>query len=364
MMFNCKLPWQALEINETGVSPCCNFRWQHKPKTVFDFKHSTELQSVRQQLTQGQPPPQCKKCQDQERIAGFSLRTISNQFEPNDPVNQWENVSVLTSNTCNLKCTSCTQNASYVRTKELYDMGLISTQPRHIAKRSNFEQLIDHPIKTLTLLGGEPFVDSTRELLDALVANGRSKNIELRLNSNCTMITPEWLTFLSENFKTCLIKISIDGVGPVNDYLRYPSNWSTVEANIDLILAHPKITSIITAVMSNLSLLRMYELFEWCMDKNIKDVFAYPVVEPSTMMPWLLPQSLRQTLFKKYQSMLPIQDRKERIDHSIAACVDACSRPDTGTLTLSQSLLWYKQHDQHRKQNLFDVFPELIPYDC
>lgn len=361
----CKLPWKNLEINRSSINPCCNFAWTGRaPVTVAEYKNNQELILVKNQLSQGNLPAQCSRCITQENHTGHSLRTISNTFEPNDVVNEFENITILTSNTCNLKCTSCL-NGSFVRNAEMYTMGLSKLPPIHVADTKKIDQLIGLPIKTLTLLGGEPFVDSTRDLLQQLVNRGQSQSIELRLSSNCTKITTEFLDFLATNFKGVLIKISIDGIGETNNYLRYPSKWNIIESNIDLISANPKIAYIVNPVLSNLGLLRMYELFQWCKNRSIKDVILSTLVDPKFMQCWLLPQPLLDSLAFKYQNLLDSdQWFDERIKTAIRACITACKSSNSDSISFTQSLEWYKLHDKHRKQNLFDVFPELIPYDC
>lgn len=362
----CKLPWKNLEITRTLINPCCNFAWSGTaPTTVDEYKTNQELLLVKDQLSQGIMPIQCSKCKIQEQNTGHSLRTVSNTFEFNDPIDEFEDVTVVTSNTCNLKCTSCVANSSFVRSAEIYTMGLAKIAPIHLAENVKVNQLVGHPIKTLTIMGGEPFVDSTRIFLQQLVDSGQSQAIELRISSNCTRITSEFLEFIGANFKSVIIRISIDGIGAVNDYLRYPSNWAEIEANIALIEANTKITYIVNPVLSNLSLLRMYELFEWCRHRLIKDVILITLTNPKPMQSWFLPQPMLESLAFKYRTLLDSdQWFDERIKTAIQACITACENSNGDAISFKQSLDWYKLHDKHRRQNLFDVFPELIQYDC
>lgn len=364
MTFHCKLPWQAVQINETGFSPCCNFTWQKTPRTFDEYKNSQELQETRESLLKNQAPTQCGKCVLQEKLSGYSYRTISNTFENEDPENEFEHVTILTSNVCNLKCTSCNGSNSYARGVELSQLGIGHRMPPQLDSTFVYESVAQHPIKTLTLLGGEPFVDSTKKLLDRLIANQTSQQIDLRLNSNCTMITHEWLQYLVKNFRSIQIKISLDGVGTVNNYLRYPSDWDSIVQGINLIQLYPKITTVITAVLSNLSLLRLHELIEWCVQANHHDLFLSVVHTPFEMIPSALPADVKQSLLHTYNQLLEkYQNFSPRIDLAIRGCIEVCQKhKDQDQKNFERALCWFLLHDQHRQQNLFTVFPELHSY--
>jgi len=364
MTFTCKLPWQAVQIDRGLVRPCCAFSWNSNPPQTFDaYIQHPELATVRQLLSQGQAPAQCQRCVFQEKLSGHSHRTYSNQFENTDPENEFEDVFIVVSNTCNLKCTSCL-HSSYVRRVEMHKLGIIQHTPVHVPRNPNINFLVNHPIKTLTLSGGEPLVDSTRELLDGLIKNKLSQNIELRLNSNCTHLNADWLDYLSGNFKTVMIKASLDGVGAVNDYLRYPSDWADIAPRLNLIDYYANVSMIVTAVLTNASLIRFYELIEWCVGRGIHDLFVLTATEPAAMQPTVLPKQLKDQLLIKYNDLkLSHHTASDRIKECIDACIEACDNDRPGTVSFSESLAWYRLHDQHRGTDLFKTFAELKPYE-
>lgn len=364
MSFRCKLPWQAAMLKHSSINPCCNFTWTQTPPATFEqYINNSELHTVRQQLSRGIAPAQCVKCQIEESISGHSHRTMSNRFENNDPVTEFEDVSILVSNTCNLKCTSCVSGSSFVRGLEMQKLGLIKTAPPHYTHIPKIELLTNYTIRTLTLLGGEPFVDNTRELLDMLIQAGRARDIDLRLNSNCTMITPAWLEYLNSNFKSTLIKASVDGIGVVNDYLRYPSDWKQIESNIALFKNYTNITMpVISSVLTNLSLIKFYQVIDWCVENNIPDLMVLTAKEPKFMAANVLPQKLKQQLLPVYLELKEKHKNAEpRIVESINVCIGACKSP-VAEVDFADAVEWFQLHDQLRGHNLFEVFPELTPY--
>ena len=70
------------------------------------------------------------------------------------------------------------------------------------------------------------------ELLEKLINEGYSKNISLLLNSNLTNDKTTFFDLISQ-FKNVTFFASVDGYGPVQEYLRYPSNWEQIDKNIN-----------------------------------------------------------------------------------------------------------------------------------
>jgi glutamate-1-semialdehyde 2,1-aminomutase len=81
------------------------------------------------------------------------------------------------------------------------------------------------------VLGGEPLImTQVLEMLEFLVHEKLAKDIVLRVVTNCTVCNDRLLALLSE-FKEIKISLSIDGIGKVNDYIRFPSHWNKIEEN-------------------------------------------------------------------------------------------------------------------------------------
>ena len=56
-------------------------------------------------------------------------------------------------------------------------------------------------------------------------------SVEIRFNTNATIINPNVYEEL-KRFDTVNMCFSIDGIGKVNDYIRWGSDWQTVETNM------------------------------------------------------------------------------------------------------------------------------------
>lgn len=374
MNFFCHLPWTAVHIGTKNCAPCCMYKPNDRSQvdTLEKYFESEELAQVKSQLLNGQAPVQCHRCVEQEKANGHSFRMIHNKFHDdrtqeiisdpgyNKPPTSLE---VLTSNTCNLMCLPCNQGASYVREVELNKLGLKSMLVPHIKKNSVLDEIHKFDFSNISFLGGEPFGDKvTFECLRNLVANGKSQNTRIDFNTNGTLISQENLDFLSENFKFVYIKASIDGIGSLNDYLRYPADWADLAPRVLLAQKYSNMSLMLTTTLSNLSIMRYYQVVEWAIENSIKDLFLTPVHNPSELYFGNLPTDIKNHLLTVYQNLKKkyAGQMSERIEFVIDVCINGClaeSNRDFSTV-----IAWLQLHDQHRGNNLLDVFPELAPY--
>lgn len=343
-----------------------------KLDTLTDYLESEELAQVKSQLRNGQAPVQCQRCVEQETANAHSFRLLHNKFNSSqtreilsDPNYNKPPTSlqVQTSNTCKLLCLPCSAGASYVREVELNKLGFKTIQVPHLKKNPVLDNLHEYDFEEITLLGGEPFGDKvTFECLEKLVAHGKSKNITLDLNTNGTLITREKMNFLSENFKFVYIKASIDGIGAVNDYLRYPSNWQDLEPRVLMAQEYDNVSLLVTTALSNLSLLRYYQVVEWAVKHSIKDLFLTPVHHPAALAFDNLPVNMQQHLLTQYQDLKKKYTGtvSEKIEFVIDTCINSCST--SKEKDFSGTIAWLQRHDQHRGNRMSDVFPELESY--
>ena len=326
MKYFCPLPFTALYANKGQVAPCCIYGKSSDYESYFT---GADIKETKRQLLNNEFPENCSMCKINEDLTGQSMRTMANQFKTDSTENYHEDyfniqhLSVTTSNVCNLLCLPCS-DGSFNRSQELADLNLIYPKnriPISFADK-NLERFINLDITKLTLLGGEPFSDKvTFEYLYKLVDAGKSKNIRIDLNTNMTLVTEEKLEFLAKNFKEIFILASVDGVGPVNDYLRYPSNWQTIDKAVTLTQSFKEIELCITTALSNLSLLRYHEVIEWANSKNILDRFISIVNGPHEISLNVLPVEIKQKLLPIYEKLKTATHHSNRSSESLDLCI-------------------------------------------
>ena len=367
MSFFCSFPFKHIQIDQTeGVMPCC--AWQSDKKETLDtYFSSSQITQVQQQLINNQVPTQCRRCYNEETRSGHSFRTLNQTFEniepqirnqiQNYPHFEIESIQILTSNICNLMCLPCVGN-SYIRDVELKKLNLIPHTPKLLVYDTNKDLSNFKLLKHISFLGGEPFADKiTFQLIDQLIKTGQSKQLRIDLNTNLTLCTEENLLKLRDNFQEVCIKGSIDGVGTINDYLRYPSSWNDIEHAVDLILKL-EVPFVVTTTLSNLALLKYDQLINWATQKGINDLFLSKVVRPSALVFDYLPNKLKTQLHETFVDLHNHHSYGNRTQAALDACIEICSKTDT-THDMSALITWLEKHDQLRGTNFQQLWPEL-----
>src|SRR5262249_15792444 len=138
-------------------------------------------------------------------------------------------------NLCNLKCQICNGiNSSQIeRDPILSKWNSGALQPleggRFATDWYDSPEFVDElgdftsDIVFITLGGGEPSISRpTQQWLERLVASGQARQIEIHISTNLTNVNSAFFEHV-EQFGKVNLYPSIDGFGPLNDYLRYPA---------------------------------------------------------------------------------------------------------------------------------------------
>ena len=108
------------------------------------------------------------------------------------------------------------------------------------------------------MAGGEPTaMPEFYDFLDQCIATGNT-DFEFVVNTNATKINSRFQRQL-QHFSNLQFIVSIDGVGDLNHYIRWPSTWDTIVDNVQLLTQLGHVVSFNTAVtIYNIS--RLYDL--------------------------------------------------------------------------------------------------------
>lgn len=252
----CSLAFGSASINSYGeYIPCCSIRtndWQNYRDTnpsmmTLDPKdriNAPNLREVRSQLLQGNWPAACENCKIAEAAGVNSMRTIWNSgledydipaseiVDPNDIVY----LDLTFSTKCNSKCMTCNSDLSdFWEEEDKYIWNEPRVQKNRICiKDETAVKLAEQfpNVNRINFVGGEPTIsDEHVNFLHSLVETRKSNNIALGYVTNLAGINTS-LMDLWENFKEIGISVSIDGVGKVNEYIRYPIKWDKTDNNL------------------------------------------------------------------------------------------------------------------------------------
>jgi len=326
----CPLPWIHLATRPNGdVRLCCTANASGAGKndikdaglvkhngqvmnlqqhTISEVWNSDYMKTVRLQMLDNKIPTSCTKCFEEESQGIVSKRQwetvvwrerlnvdniINNtKLDGSLPVNI-PYFDLRLGNLCQLKCIMCSPHDSSSWIKEWK-----AQYPKYkkIELKQDQEWNIDfdytwyqkggflesmraqaHNIKELYFAGGEPLlIPEHYKILEFMVETGAAKLCVLRYNSNGLEL-PEKLFELWKHFKQVKFNFSVDALGERNNYIRYPSKWSSVVANLKRLDDTPNnITVNIACAVQLLNVLTVPELVYWKENKKFKKINLPP----------------------------------------------------------------------------------------
>ena len=246
-----------------------------KTHTIEQWTKSTKLLNAKQLLSRGIFPDACSSCRIDESLGKVSMRQRPEHYGPGI-----SHLDIRFSNQCNLRCNMCNPSSSSSIMQEHRSLG--KTSPWIEIDSTDYNWYSEEAVKQITsistlreiyLTGGEPFMVKN---LDKFI-NRLDRNIKLRFNTNGTLYNKKLLDILKE-FNYVNMCYSIDGVGSVNDYIRYGSKFSEIINNLEIAIDCGFDVSVSPTVQI-LNVLRMDEYNDYFARYNIKiyeNILSHP----------------------------------------------------------------------------------------
>ena len=355
----CPLPWIHLATRPNGdVRVCCTANasgaglidvkdaglvtgMNLKTHTVAEVWNSGFMRNVRLQMLDNKIPSSCTKCFQEESEGIKSKRNWEtmvwqDRLDIDSIVSQTEEDGSLPvnipyfdlrlGNMCQLKCVMCSphDSSSWIKewkiqypkykTVELkQDQGWDSSFDYTWYQKGSFLDTMkdqSQHIKELYFAGGEPLlIPEHYKILEFMVETGAAKHCILRYNSNGLEL-PEKLFELWNHFKQVKFNFSVDALGERNDYIRYPSQWRDVVANLERLDDTPdNIIVNIACAVQLLNVMHLPDLIHWKTSMNFKKINLPPygagligthlVYLPSYLNVRVLPMHIKQEIEKR-----------------------------------------------------------------
>lgn len=212
-----------IRFNTSGrVARCGHMINPPEFETLSDMDDSLWLQTVKDSMFQDVWPKECHRCEQTETINQTSIRLHALEFHKHQLQPDYLTVGGVLDNVCNSACLTCDQDHS---TK----IGsLISKQYPIVDNTNQFWALPLERITHLDINGGEPSASKNyRQVLANLPKNVKS----IRINTNCSLVIPELDKIVAQGVKVT-VTVSLDGIGPVHDYVRWPIEWDKFYSNL------------------------------------------------------------------------------------------------------------------------------------
>jgi MoaA/NifB/PqqE/SkfB family radical SAM enzyme len=166
-------------------------------------------------------------------------------------------------------------------------------------------------VKKIAFLGGEPLIIKEHdEIIDYLIDNNLSQNVDIRYNSNGIALTENHLKKWS-NFKSVLFSLSIDGLYKQNDYMRYGSNWEETYNTLKLLEKVPSNTFVSMGIVINaMSVYNFSDMITFFEKENFswikgKETFFMNILDyPEMLSINVLPKEIKERTCDKLSTIL------------------------------------------------------------
>ena len=290
----------GLVKNERGVP--ANFG-RETPMSAWNNEY---MKDVRLTMLEGKIPASCSKCiaEESKGVAskriwetgswmedGIDVEELIKQTEEDGTVpEKLVYLDLRLGHTCNLKCIMCSPHDSSQwvgEHKKIYPLFQAKELKEQMAwDRKDFnnkwhenpdfwkEMYAQIPnLKQVYFAGGEPLmIREHKWFLEEIIRQGYADKILIRYNTNGLLVDDEIID-LWKQFKKVKVGFSIDAVGDRNYYIRYPSDWATIESNLHKLDNTPdNIQVSIATAIQILNIKHLADFAKWKITQNFKKV--------------------------------------------------------------------------------------------
>lgn len=327
----CILPWISFNTTPGGRARPCGYS-EHKgdktlgESTITDEWNNDLFKGIRRDFIAGRWPSNCSRCEYMESLGGKSKRLVENSFhydrnkrrieqtEQDGSLNRFPNwIDIRVGSICNLKCIHCGTGCS---TKWGEDKALIgkyeNLDPIPDISRSwttRDDKVWDEvwaridDIDQFRFIGGEPFASKRHNRFVAELAHSaHAPRIDLHYVTNGLFLDDPTLDMLSR-FKSVSLSISIDAVGEVAEFYRFPTRWSDFAAMVQRCRnAPPNLHFKMQWSCSGISMFYLPETIDYVLDEAKLPLELCNIVTfPAHMNAQNLPEALKDEIERRLE---------------------------------------------------------------
>lgn len=320
--------------------------------TLMDAWNNDYMRNVRLQMLAGEKPPSCLKCYKEEDAGHASKRMweteywanrlnvdeiVSETAEDGSIAPKIRYIDLRMGTKCQLGCVMCSPHDSSGWVKDWQQLFpqienpiLKETMQWENKGRNNgssynwhkqnpefWSQLYDQipHMKQLYFAGGEStIIEEHYTLLEEVIRRGYAQQIELRYNSNGVEM-PDRMFDLWNQFKRVRFHYSIDSIGAMNDYIRYPSKWAhQVEQFRRLDATGPNVEVTVACAVQALNIYYLPDFIRWKLEQGFKKINVWPlgagminmhiVYHPPAQNVKVLPHWFKEETERKYEEFI------------------------------------------------------------
>ena len=261
-----------VRLNQDGsVGKCGHMIHAKGFSSHEELEQSDWMANVRATMEQGQWPMECFRCQRSEKVKGESIRTNSiARHKMLHPIRKdYLIVGGVLDNVCNSACQSCHAGLS-TKIGSLESKDYPRVDNYEVFKKLPQERIIEFDVN-----GGEPTASKNyKKVLKALPENVKI----VRMNTNGSRMIPEIEEVLKRNIMV-IVTMSLDGIGQVHDYARWPIKWDNYKKTLDAYLALQKQYKLLQldfwTTVSCLNIKTLPDIVNFAKNKNIPHDWAF-----------------------------------------------------------------------------------------
>lgn len=353
----CALPFHHVMIEPNGrYNICCQHQapadqqWNIKNSTAADWQSSAYVAQVRSAFDQNQRHAGCENCWAQEDQGFESMRTRTAKeyqllgVDTQQPATT--NVEVNLGNLCNLKCLMCNELNSSAILAENIQLGINTISQSELKWNdqafANLTNLVKQGPKVLNIRGGEPFYN--KQLLELInsIPDHQAQNMVLHISTNATIWNAKWQAAL-ERFKLVRMMFSVDGVGDLYEYIRFPGVWEQTKQNILEISKMKNVRPLVYTVVQNLNIAHLGDIIKWCVEQNIYHMCDM-LHQPSYLQITNLPDLTRFETISNLGELVN-QGYPDHIDELVQNCIVTLAVSEHDTVLWSNFVDYISQRD-------------------
>ena len=380
----CVMPFVHGFVTPNIVSPCCAYTNDIKLNSKQQYWTSEQLKGIQQNMLDNIRDDGCQICWKKEDRGFSSLRQHSNEIYAKElqdikegklPENPMY-LDLRLGNLCNLKCRMCISEWSSQIAGEILENpneDWIDTPTQKVIGLDDdtwetIEKWIPY-VKRVFMTGGEPtIIKRNLDYIDKIIESKYAKEVELIFTTNATNINQKFID-KSKVFKSVSFNVSIDAVGELANYIRNPSDWKTIENNMQKLYKAGMGVSFNTTIQW-LNMTRLNEVFAYLKNCNIGfgGVWFQLVTDPFYLDPIFAPKFMKQKCINDIEEFLLdsyLNDEKHnniqsgQLKKSLIETKNFLINNIDNIQHVDEFLKRMEILDRLREQNLFSVLPEL-----
>jgi MoaA/NifB/PqqE/SkfB family radical SAM enzyme len=377
----CVMPFIHAFVTPNTISPCCAYTNNLQYNSKQQYWTSEQLKNIQKNMLNNVRDQGCNICWKKEDRGYSSLRQHSNeiykahtnQIKNNKEIDQPFYIDLRLGNLCNLKCRMCISEWSSQIADEIISNPAedwIDTPKQKIIDLGDdawqlLEQWIPH-VRRVFMTGGEPtIIKRNLEYIEKIIQTGRSKEVELIFTTNATNVNQKFIE-IGRQFKSVSYNVSIDAVGELARYIRYPSDWHTIENNLRNIGNGVSLNTTIQW----LNMTRLNEIFDFIEHCGIPfgGIWFQLVTDPAYLDPIHAPRFMKEKCISDIDNFLNrpfLQDEKYQnilygeLKKSLIQTKEFLTKNIDQVKYVEEFLRRMEILDRLRGQKLYDVLPEL-----